>query len=229
MLGQWVSVLRFFVKCSSNRVSRQDLNYSDSLDYISIFRYGSIYFHNNFDFLDKFVFRCFAVALIGSFGNLLTLLSIPWAIAHKKAIMHFVPMKYTNIFIVNLAWADFLYCVTSLPTYGYMVFIPLYLQDGEYLTFSSFSVHQQKGRSSLRWQMCVVRQPPLHQHLRILHVHCLGGGQQVPWSVLSGGGKPCVQAHLGVHPWYLGLCHRAGGAECQWVVRNIRLWLWSRE
>ena len=61
------------------------------------------------------------MAVIGSFGNLLTLLSIPWAIAHKKAIMHFVPMKYTNIFIVNLAWADFLYCVTSLPTYGYMV------------------------------------------------------------------------------------------------------------
>ena len=69
------------------------------------------------------------MAVIGSFGNLLTLLSIPWAIAHKKAIMHFVPMKYTNIFIVNLAWADFLYCVTSLPTYGYMVFIYFMLHD----------------------------------------------------------------------------------------------------
>ena len=78
------------------------------------------------------------MAIIGSFGNLLTLLSIPWAIAHKKAIMHFVPMKYTNIFIVNLAWADFLYCVTSLPTYGYMVSKTLYLHlegYGEYLIF----------------------------------------------------------------------------------------------
>ena len=61
---------------------------------------------------------CIIVAIIGAAGNLLTLLAIPWAQANKTLGFHRTPLKYTTIFIVNLAFADFLYCVTSLPMYS---------------------------------------------------------------------------------------------------------------
>ena len=62
--------------------------------------------------------RCILVATVGAAGNLLTLLAIPWAQANKILGFHRTPLKYTTIFIVNLAFADFLYCVTSLPMYS---------------------------------------------------------------------------------------------------------------
>ena len=61
---------------------------------------------------------CILVAVIGAAGNLLTLLAIPWAQTNKILGFHRTPLKYTNIFNVNLAFADFLYCVTSLPMYS---------------------------------------------------------------------------------------------------------------
>ena len=69
------------------------------------------------------MFRCIIVAIFGAGGNLLTLLAIPWA--KRKKILGFdrSPLKYTTIFIVNLAFADFLYCVTNLPMYSVTVSI----------------------------------------------------------------------------------------------------------
>ena len=68
------------------------------------------------------MFRCILVAIFGASGNLLTLLAIPWA--QKKKILGFdktPASKYTTIFILNLAFADFLYCVTNLPMYSLTV------------------------------------------------------------------------------------------------------------
>ena len=67
------------------------------------------------------MFRCIIVAIIGSVGNLMTLLAIPWAIHKKKLGFHKTPWKFTHIFIVNLALADFLYCTTCLPLYSLTV------------------------------------------------------------------------------------------------------------
>ena len=69
------------------------------------------------------IFRCIIVAIIGSVGNLMTLLAIPWAIHKKKLGFHKTPWKFTHIFIVNLALADFLYCTTSLPLYSLTVYM----------------------------------------------------------------------------------------------------------
>ena len=55
---------------------------------------------------------------MGSAGNLLTLRAVPWAQDNKVLGFNISPLKYTTIFIVNLALADFLYCVTSLPMYS---------------------------------------------------------------------------------------------------------------
>ena len=63
------------------------------------------------------------VALIGAGGNLLTLLAIPWAQANKILDFNKTPLKYTTIYIVNLAFADFLYCTTNLPMYSVTVAI----------------------------------------------------------------------------------------------------------
>ena len=68
------------------------------------------------------MFRCILVAIFGASGNLLTLLAIPWA--QKKKILGFdktPASKYTTIFILNLAFADFLYYVTNLPLYSLTV------------------------------------------------------------------------------------------------------------
>ena len=62
------------------------------------------------------MFRCLLIGLFGAAGNLLTLLAIPWA--QKKQLPGF---DHTTIFIVNLALADFLYCVTVLPMYSITV------------------------------------------------------------------------------------------------------------
>ena len=61
------------------------------------------------------------VASVGAMGNLLTLLSIPWAQANKLLGFNKPPLKYTTVFIINLAFADFLYCITSLPMYSITV------------------------------------------------------------------------------------------------------------
>ena len=72
------------------------------------------------------IFRCIIVAIIGSVGNLMTILAIPWAIHRKKLGFHKTPWKFTHIFIVNLALADFLYCTTSLPLYSLTVLVNCY-------------------------------------------------------------------------------------------------------
>jgi len=61
------------------------------------------------------------VAVFGGLGNLLTLLAIPWAQYHKMFGFNKTPQSYTTIFIVNLAFADFLYCITSMPMYSFTV------------------------------------------------------------------------------------------------------------
>ena len=61
------------------------------------------------------------MAVFGALGNLLTLLAIPWAQSNRILGFNRSPLKYTTIFIVNLAFADFLYCITSLPMYSYTV------------------------------------------------------------------------------------------------------------
>ena len=81
------------------------------------------------DFSVYFVFRCIIVAIVGAVGNLLTLLAIPWAQRKKLPGFNIAPSKYTTIFIVNLAFADFLYCVINLPMYSRMVGIFNIYQD----------------------------------------------------------------------------------------------------
>jgi len=58
-------------------------------------------------------FVCIAVAVIGTLGNLLTLTAIPWA--QRNKILGF---NQSTIFILNLAFADFLYCIFNLPVYA---------------------------------------------------------------------------------------------------------------
>ena len=61
------------------------------------------------------------MASVGTAGNLLTLLSIPWAQTNQILGFERKPFKYTTVFIINLAFADFLYCVTNLPMYSLTV------------------------------------------------------------------------------------------------------------
>ena len=63
------------------------------------------------------------VALFGAVGNLLTLTAIPWAQRNKILGFDRTPLKYTTVFMVNLAFADFLYCITNLPMYSLTVSI----------------------------------------------------------------------------------------------------------
>ena len=59
--------------------------------------------------------------MFGACGNLLTLLAIPWAQRNKILGFDQPPSKYTRIFILNLAFADFAYCVLILPMYSVTV------------------------------------------------------------------------------------------------------------
>ena len=61
------------------------------------------------------------MAVVGAIGNLLTLFAIPWAQSNKILGFNRTPLKYTEIFIVNLAFSDFLYCITNLPMYSHTV------------------------------------------------------------------------------------------------------------
>lgn len=58
---------------------------------------------------------CAINAIIGSCGNLSTLIVIPYAARCKKFDLHL--SWDTNCFIINLALADFLYCFINLPLY----------------------------------------------------------------------------------------------------------------
>ena len=42
------------------------------------------------------------VASVGAMGNLLTLLSVPWAKANKLLGFNKPPLKYTTVFIITL-------------------------------------------------------------------------------------------------------------------------------
>ena len=46
-------------------------------------------------------------AVVWTIGNLLTILAMP----------NHIPVKHNTISVVNLACADFLYCITNLPMY----------------------------------------------------------------------------------------------------------------
>jgi len=52
----------------------------------------------------------------------MTLLAIPWAQSRNILGFNKSPLKYTTIFIINLAFSDFLYCVTNLPMYSITYF-----------------------------------------------------------------------------------------------------------
>ena len=95
---------------------------------------------------------------------------------------------YTTIFIVNLAAADFLYCVTSLPMYAATVRMVLSRHSKHWgclllllvcTTYPAYrtAVHTARlgGRLDLRW----LRHPPLHQRLRRLDGAGLRRLQQV--------------------------------------------------
>jgi len=69
------------------------------------------------------------VAFSGAIGNLLTILAVPWA-QHKRILGFNRPqLKYTTIFIINLAFADFLYCVINLPLYSITYFTEGWMED----------------------------------------------------------------------------------------------------
>ena len=59
---------------------------------------------------------CFANAIVGSTGNLLTMIAIPYAAKRRKFNLH--RNWITTIFVINLAFADFLYCTVNLPLYA---------------------------------------------------------------------------------------------------------------
>ena len=93
--------------------------FEEALNFTAGAMYVSVTFANRCSFY--FVFRCIIVATFGTVGNLLTLLAIPWAQRKKLPGFNITPSKYTTVFIVNLAFADFLYCVINLPMYSAMV------------------------------------------------------------------------------------------------------------
>ena len=55
---------------------------------------------------------CFTNALVGFTGNILTLIAIPYAAKKKRFNLHI--NWSTTAFILNLAFADILYCVFNL-------------------------------------------------------------------------------------------------------------------
>ena len=82
---------------------------------------GSMYVLIPFSLNNIFIKRCIIVTVVGFLGNLLTLLSIPWARHNGLYGFSDHPSKHTSIFVLNLAFADFLYCVTSLPLNAFTV------------------------------------------------------------------------------------------------------------
>ena len=61
------------------------------------------------------------IALFGVSGNLLTILAIPWA-SNRKYFGLDRSWTTTTVFIINLAVADFLYCLVNLPLYSVQYF-----------------------------------------------------------------------------------------------------------
>ena len=49
--------------------------------------------------------RCLLIAIFGGFGNLLTIFAIPWAWRKKILVFELPHLKFTSVFIVNLAFA----------------------------------------------------------------------------------------------------------------------------
>ena len=83
---------------------------------------GSMYVLIPFSLINILIIkRCIIVTVVGFLGNLLTLLSIPWARHNGLYGFSDHPSKHTSIFVLNLAFADFLYCVTSLPLNAFTV------------------------------------------------------------------------------------------------------------
>ena len=78
------------------------------------------------------------MAVFGALGNLLTLLAIPWAQSNKILGFNRTPLKYTTIYIVNLAFADFLYCITNLPMYSITVSRIFYISKHISMIFPVF-------------------------------------------------------------------------------------------
>jgi len=64
---------------------------------------------------------CIFVAVSGLIGNMMTLLAIPWATKNGLYGFNSHSCKYTNMFIVNLAFSDLVYCCINLPMYSYQV------------------------------------------------------------------------------------------------------------
>ena len=85
------------------------------------------------------------MAVIGALGNLLTLLAIPWAQANRILGFNRTPLKYTTIFIVTLAFADFLYCITSLPMYSYTVNVFYFKKECCFLKTRYYSTSRGAG------------------------------------------------------------------------------------
>ena len=67
------------------------------------------------------VSRCIIMAVTGALGNLLTILAIPWAQKNKKLGFDKYPLKFMTPVLLNLAFADFMYCVVNLPLCGVTV------------------------------------------------------------------------------------------------------------
>ena len=70
---------------------------------------------------------CILVSVAGIFGNLLTLLALPYA---KKKRLHRLHENWntSTVFILNLATADLIFCIICLPTY----WIPYLTHGWEY-------------------------------------------------------------------------------------------------
>ena len=60
---------------------------------------------------------CIINSIFGIFGNSLTLISIPYAAKRKSFGLH-RNWNTMNLFILNLAFVDLLYCLINLPTYA---------------------------------------------------------------------------------------------------------------
>lgn len=72
---------------------------------------------------------CILVALVGIFGNLLTLFALPHA--KKNRIGNKAWSRYWNtstVFIINLARIDLIFCIVCMPTF----IIPFLTQSWEY-------------------------------------------------------------------------------------------------
>ena len=78
----------------------------------------------NVDELDKWAVDmvksvCCIVAVLGGFGNILTLCAVPYASRCCRAPLEVKRLRYSTatVFILNLAVADLLYCLVNLPLY----------------------------------------------------------------------------------------------------------------